>query len=139
MVTSTRKVAKSAPSSAPAPLKKTLKAATQSTAKPASRAAKTPKVEPVKAVATPATVDKAVQKKSKPEKVKVVRDSFTIPKAEYTQIAALKKRALGLGLEAKKSELIRAGLQLLSSSSDAALGKALGNVPTLKTGRPGKA
>lgn len=50
----------------------------------------------------------------------------------------MKQRAMGLGLEIKKSELIRAGLALLAASSDAALRKALGNVPTLKTGRPGK-
>jgi hypothetical protein len=43
-----------------------------------------------------------------------------------------------LGLEVKKSELIRAGLLLLNSASDAAFKKALANVPTLKTGRPGK-
>ena len=86
-----------------------------------------------------AAADKSAKKKDKPEKVKVVRDSFTIPKSEYAQIAVLKKRALGLGLEAKKSELIRAGLLLLSQAADAALSKALGNVPTLKTGRPGKA
>ena len=69
----------------------------------------------------------------------MVRDSFTIPKAEYAQIAALKKRAMDLGQEVKKSELLRAGLLLLTSASDATLRKALGNVPTLKTGRPGKA
>jgi len=46
---------------------------------------------------------------------------------------------MGLGLEIKKGELIRAGLALLSATSDAAFRKALGNVPTLKTGRPGKA
>ena len=82
--------------------------------------------------------DKASKKKDKPEKVKVVRDSFTIPKTEYAQIAAMKKRAMDLGLEVKKSELIRAGLALLGGTADAAFRKALGNVPTLKTGRPGK-
>ena len=81
---------------------------------------------------------KSDKKKDKPEKVKVVRDSFTIPKTEYAQIAAMKKRAMDLGLEAKKSELIRAGLAMLASTSDAAFRKALGTVPTLKTGRPGK-
>ena len=79
------------------------------------------------------------KKNTSPTPVKVVRDSFTIPKAEYAQIAAMKKRAMGLGLEIKKGELIRAGLALLSATSDAAFRKALGNVPTLKTGRPGKA
>ena len=61
-----------------------------------------------------APVGKADKKKAKPEKIKVVRDSFTIPKSEYLQMAALKQRAVGLGMEAKKSELIRAGLLLLS-------------------------
>ncbi len=91
---------------------------------------------------TPKTVTaspaKTSKKKDKPEKVKVVRDSFTIPKAEYVQIANMKKRAMDLGLEVKKSELLRAGLALLSATSDTAFRKALGNVPTLKTGRPGK-
>lgn len=77
-------------------------------------------------------------KKSKPEKVKVVRDSFTIPKSEYLAITTMKKRALAMGSEVKKSELIRAGLMLLSASTDAAFKKALSQVPTLKTGRPGK-
>lgn len=103
--------------------------------------AKTPAKGPVsvKTSAPTQAIPKVDKKKEKPEKVKVVRDSFTIPKTEYTQIAAMKKRAMDMGLEVKKSELIRAGLLLLSSASDAGFRKALGNVPTLKTGRPGKA
>ena len=103
-----------------------------------SRAAKTTPAQP--ATTKPVTVSptKTDKKKDKPEKVKVVRDSFTIPKGEYAQIAAMKKRAMELGLEVKKSELLRAGLALLSTTTDAAFRKALGNVPTLKTGRPGK-
>lgn len=112
--------------------------------KPAAPVTASQKVKPVKTTApapnkTAVKVsDKASKKKDKPEKVKVVRDSFTIPKTEYAQIAAMKKRAMGLGLEVKKSELIRAGLALLDGTADAAFRKALGNVPTLKTGRPGK-
>jgi hypothetical protein len=75
---------------------------------------------------------------AKDKKIKVVRDSFTIPKNEFVQLADMKKKALGLGLEIKKSELLRAGLMLLSSMGDAAFKKALAKVPTLKTGRPGK-
>jgi len=74
----------------------------------------------------------------KDKKVKVVRDSFTIPKNEFAQLGEMKKKALALGLEIKKSELIRAGLMLLNSATDAAFKKALVAVPTLKTGRPGK-
>lgn len=112
--------------------------------KPAAPVKASQTVKPVKTTApapnkTAVKVsDKASKKKDKPEKVKVVRDSFTIPKTEYAQIAAMKKRAMGLGLEVKKSELIRAGLALLDGTADAAFRKALGNVPTLKTGRPGK-
>jgi hypothetical protein len=98
-------------------------------------AAPAPAPTPKTVTASPAKTSK---KKDKPEKVKVVRDSFTIPKAEYVQIANMKKRAMDLGLEVKKSELLRAGLALLSATSDTAFRKALGNVPTLKTGRPGK-
>jgi hypothetical protein len=74
----------------------------------------------------------------KDKKVKVVRDSFTIPKSELLQIGESKKRALSLGVEIKKSELIRAGLQALTSMNDAAFKKALASVPTIKTGRPAK-
>jgi hypothetical protein len=77
-------------------------------------------------------------KSLKDKKVKVVRDSFTIPKNELLQIGESKKRALTLGVEIKKSELIRAGLQALTSMNDAAFKKALANVPTIKTGRPAK-
>lgn len=134
--TATRKTA------ATSPAKKVTKPASKTTARPASRKpapAAPAQPEASQAVNAAAAADKSAKKKDKPEKVKVVRDSFTIPKSEYAQIAVLKKRALGLGLEAKKSELIRAGLLLLSQAADAALSKALGNVPTLKTGRPGKA
>lgn len=86
-----------------------------------------------------AATAKGEKKKDKGEKIKVVRDSFTIPKAEYAQIAVLKKRAMDLGQAVKKSELIRAGLLLLAAAPDASLRKALARVPTLKTGRPGKA
>lgn len=70
------------------------------------------------------------------KKPKLVRDSFTIPKAEFAAIDLLKTRAIALGTSVKKSELLRAGLMLLSGSNDAALKAALAAVPTLKTGRP---
>jgi hypothetical protein len=75
-------------------------------------------------------------KAEKPKKVKVVRDSFTIPKPEFEKIDALKKRALALGVSVKKSELLRAGLLVLSAMSDTAFKAAVANVPVLKTGRP---
>ncbi len=122
-----------------APAKKSTKSAAPAPTPVKAAPAKPVTVKSVAAKPAPATPAKVDKKKDKPEKVKVVRDSFTIPKAEYAQIAAMKKRAMALGMEVKKSELIRAGLALLATTSDAALRKALGNVPTLKTGRPGKA
>jgi hypothetical protein len=128
----------------PAAAPKTVKAAPKSPAKPATKTPAqstapadktvTPKAQAVtpKANTTPA-------KPAKEKKVKVVRDSFTLPKTELLQIAEMKKRAMALGVEVKKSELIRAGLQALSTMADAHFKKALGNVPTIKTGRPAKA
>lgn len=117
------------------------KAPTRTPVKPGTARAK-PQSSPSVASKAPsvktATV-KTEKKKDKPEKVKVLRDSFTIPKTEFAQITALKKRAMGLGQEVKKSELIRAGLLLLGKQNDAALLRAMSAVPTLKTGRPGKA
>ena len=70
------------------------------------------------------------------KKVKLVRDSFTIPKTEYAAIDGLKNRAVELGTSVKKSELLRAGLMALQALSDAAYKRALAAVPALKTGRP---
>ena len=73
---------------------------------------------------------------AKTHKPKLVRDSFTMPKDEYQAIDALKARALGLEKHVRKSELLRAGIQALSAMNDRAFLKAIGAVPTLKTGRP---
>ena len=92
--------------------------------------------------AQPKALDKKASdlpsKTIKEKKVKVVRDSFTLPKTELLQIGEMKKRAMTLGVEVKKSELIRAGLQALVGMTDTAFKKAMANVPTIKTGRPSK-
>ena len=75
---------------------------------------------------------------TKLKKPKLIRDSFTFPKDEYQAIASLKNKALGLKHSAKKSEILRAGLKLLSGLNDKAFLAALTNVPALKTGRPAK-
>ena len=118
------------------------KAVTPVKAAPTKVAPKTQATKPVakKPAAKPAVKKQAATpaKPLKDKKVKVVRDSFTIPKAELLQIGEMKKRALGLGIEIKKSELIRAGLQSIASLTDASFKKALASVPTIKTGRPAK-
>ena len=124
--------------------RKTAPAKTPQAAVPAKApAAKTPAPAPTsKAVSKPAKSVPAAKKtaaaaKPLPEaKPKLVRDSFTMPKAEYAVIEQLKRRATALARPAKKSELLRAGVKALNGLSDAALLAALQAVPTIKTGRP---
>ncbi len=80
-------------------------------------------------------------KTERPPKVKValVRDSFTMPKAEFEVIATLKKRAMQVGVAAKKSEILRAGVQALNGLSPQELATALGRLTPIKLGRPKKA
>jgi hypothetical protein len=105
--------------------------------KPAVR--KTPaagKSAPAKAAAKPEKRHK--KDKNADGKVKVVRDSFTMPETDYELIAALKQKALKAGLHVKKSELLRAGLQTLSKLSTAQLKRAISALEKIKTGRPKK-
>ena len=96
------------------------------------------------AVSKPVTVKKVaatktpVVKAPKAPKLKMERDSFTMPKTEYAQFAVLKDRLVKLGQPAKKSELLRAGIMQLTAMTDAALKAAMAKVPTIKTGRPNK-
>ena len=84
------------------------------------------------------TAQPKAAKPVKAKKPKLVRDSFTIPKAEYTVLDDLKQRAARLASPAKKSELLRAGIKALAAMPDAAFLAALGAVPAIKTGRPSK-
>ena len=142
--TSKTTAAKKAKPAAPkTPLAKPQTGRTSPSAPVKAKRAASPKSAPAKAAQAAAPVQAkptpvSASPVAKDKKVKVVRDSFTIPKNEYSQLGDMKKKALGLGLEIKKSELIRAGLLMLNAASDASFKKALGNVPTLKTGRPGK-
>lgn len=136
----------------PAPAKRAAKSAAKAVVKPVATpkaAAKAPiKASPKPAVKTAVkTSEKAVAsaalkgkmaKDVKAKKPKLVRDSFTIPKAEYTVLDDLKQRAGKLSNVVKKSELIRAGVKALAAMSDAAFLSALKAVPAIKTGRPSK-
>lgn len=130
---------KAAPQVVQAPAKPAPKRAAATPRKPAAAAKPAIPLKP----ATPAKaakVEKAekAEKADKPRKPKLVRDSFTIPKAEYEVIESLKERAAKSGSPAKKSELLRAGIKVLAAMSDAALLSALKAVPSIKTGRPAK-
>lgn len=100
-------------------------------------ASTTPSKKP--ATAKPVAVKKvAPVKATKVPKLKMERDSFTMPKTEYAQLGILKDRLVKLGQPAKKSELLRAGIMQLAAMTDAALKAAMAKVPTIKTGRPNK-
>jgi hypothetical protein len=75
-------------------------------------------------------------KKTKPVKEKVIRDSFSFPEHDYLKISELKQTCLAAGIHVKKSELLRAGLQLLTNLSLIELKKAVEQVEKVKTGRP---
>lgn len=138
------------PSQAPTPPKPAAKTGTAKPAKavntkhpaPAKAAGK-----PVKKTAAPAKPAKASPAKSvvapsaeeKTKKIKLVRDSFTMPKGEYLQIDALKQTLAKQGRPAKKSELLRAGLMLLVKQSPGALLACVDALTPIKTGRPRKA
>lgn len=91
-----------------------------------SQAGKAPPKPPVAAKAT------------KAKKPKMIRDSMTMPKAEYAVLDVLKLRAAQLASPVKKTELLRAGIKALANMSDAGFLVALKAVPSLKTGRPSK-
>lgn len=112
------------------------KAATTTEATHTATVPNAPKVEAPDPVPVAVEAPKVIDAKSK--KPKLVRDSFTIPKDEYEGIDALKLRAAVQGHLAKKSELLRAGLKLLSTLDDKQLLVALEAVPSIKTGRPAK-
>ena len=104
---------------------------------PVKRAASSAKTTPIvrKSPAAKTVAAKAVKEK----KPKLVRDSFTFPKAEYEVLEAMKQRAAKLKVMVKKTELLRAGIKSLAALSDAAFLSAIAAVPSLKTGRPAKA
>jgi hypothetical protein len=75
-------------------------------------------------------------KKSKIGKAKVIRDSFSFPEQDYLKISELKKTCLAAGIHVKKSEILRAGLHLLTQLNLAELKIAVDQVEKIQTGRP---
>jgi hypothetical protein len=89
---------------------------------PAAKTAKTPKAS----------------RAAKPQKLhrKPVRDSFTMPEADFALVATLKARALAAQRATTKSELLRAGLHALAALDTPALVVVLGQLEPVKLGRP---
>ena len=78
------------------------------------------------------------RKPALPERAKLVRDGFTMPEADYALLKELKLRLHDVKREAKKSELLRAGLQALAQLDAKTLAAALDRLAPVKTGRPPK-
>jgi hypothetical protein len=119
--------------SKPKPVAKPAPAAKKIVArKVAAKKSSTPKL------AAGPSADKKPVKPPKVEKtkLKLVRDSFTMPSADWDLIRQLKERALGFKRPTKKSELLRAGLRALAGLTDAKLQAALNTLEPLKVGRP---
>ncbi|MBL8519671.1 MAG: hypothetical protein JNK75_03280 [Betaproteobacteria bacterium] len=111
------------------------RAAPKTAAKPKAAPATPAKV---RAAATAAAKVAKPAKEEKGKKSKTVRDSFNMPEHDYALIGVLKKRAQTATLEIKKSELLRAGLKILSRLPEADFLAALAAVDPVKTGRPKK-
>ena len=135
------------------PVKKT--AAKKAVAKKASvkkvgaKKASAKKVTAKKVIAKKATAKKVTPSRAKPtvpvsapatktKKVKLVRDSFTMPANEYQILQEIKKASLKAGIEVKKSELLRIGVGLLKTLSIAQLSAARSGLTKLSAGRPKK-
>lgn len=112
------------------------------------------KVPAKKTIAKKVTAKKAPAKKASPnrakstapvsapatkaKKVKLVRDSFTMPANEYQILQDIKKASLKAGVEVKKSELLRIGVGLLKTLSVAQIDAARSALTKLRAGRPKK-
>lgn len=125
-------VTKSSPVARKTSTKRVVKPATNAVLKPATKVPATQNVVPKK---TSKTITK---KPLKAKKIKMVRDSFTMPKPEFSVLDVLKLRAIQLSAPIKKTELIRAGIKALAAMTDADFLLAIRAVPNLKTGRPAK-
>ena len=127
----------------PKPAAKSARPATRATVKPVASTKAKPVVKPAarRAAALPLALKraaKAVVAAALPAagNPSLVRDSFTMPEAEYAVFASAKLRCLQAGVEIKKSELLRIGMALVGQLDVATLQTVLASLPQLKTGRP---
>lgn len=95
---------------------------------------KAPSVKKLATSVNPVSVEASVKEKHK--KPKLVRDSFTMPEDEYAVLGEVKKACIAAGIEVKKSQLLRVGLQLLKKTPVSALKAMIAGLQPLKAGRP---
>jgi len=75
-------------------------------------------------------------KESEIHSTRVIRDTFSMPKRDYELINKLKLECLKQGTSMTKSEIIRAGLQVLDNMAASRLKSAVSKVEKIRTGRP---
>lgn len=75
---------------------------------------------------------------TKLKKPRAGSNRYKFPDDEYAQLTALKQRLMTLGLDVKRSELLRAGLMLLLAMGDVQLKKAVVKVDSVRIGHPPK-
>ena len=115
-------------------------AAAPASKKPAKKVAPAPQKKPAAAAPAPQAPAKPnlvapVDAKPAVQDAKVVRDGFTMPQADYDLLKSLKAQCLKAGVEVKKSELLRAGVQALAALSMTDLAARLKALPPVKAGR----
>ena len=69
-------------------------------------------------------------------KAKLIRDSFTLPESDHDLLKACKKLAISSGRETRKSEVIRAAIQVFSKLSTAQQLAAYNALDAIAVGRP---
>lgn len=72
---------------------------------------------------------------SPPAREKVIRDGFTMPASDYALIAQVQATSLQAAISVTKSEVLRAGLQVLRRLPLAELTQVLRELEKVKTGR----
>lgn len=123
---------------------------TATTKKTSTTKGHSPAAKAAPAVRKPATAKRVVAKTAatksdrKPSKAddktgdKVIRASFTLPQSDYAKIVELKQACLKVGIQVKKSELVRVGLHALCKLSSTQLKKEIAQIAPIKIGRPKK-
>ena len=103
--------------------------------KPATRAKKV--TSKAAAVAKKTGAAKPI-KKDKPEKIKMVRDSFSLPEGDYAKLIEMKKKCIAAGVHVKKSELMCLGLLQLAKLGNASLITSAKRIATVKKNKTSK-
>ncbi len=67
---------------------------------------------------------------------KVVRDSFSMPEAEYRTVAVIQKRMIKKEKVVSKSEVVRAAFAVLNKLNDKELVELFDSLPKVRPGRP---